>query len=188
MTLIQALGGGGGGGLVLLDTQVASAQATLDMVVGIDDTYDEYELRFALKLTTDNIQLRCRLSSNGGVSFDAGASDYKYQFKRARSGTTGFDIDSSSNSVDYIPLANNVGNAAGEGVTGVLVFPTLRNTGFHKLVRSDVVNVSDVTEAVRHYVVGMRMSASAFNGIRLLAQSGNITSGWARLYGVQKAA
>lgn len=182
------LGGGsaGGGTLVLLDEQTGDGTGPLNFVTGIDDTYDEYQLRFAIKMSTDNIQLRCRLSANTGTSWDAGGSDYKYQFKRARSGTTGFDIDSSSNSVDYIPLANNVGNAAGEGATGVLVFPTLRNTGFHKIVRSDVVNISDVTEAVRHYVVGMRMSSAAYNGIQLLAASGNIASGWARLYGVKK--
>lgn len=185
MTLLS--GGGSGGGLVLLDAQTASASASFNFGTGIDDTYDEYQLHFALRPASDNLQLRCLLSSNAGSTWDAGASDYKYQFKRARSGTTGFDVDSSSNASANLPIANNVGASTGEGATGILIFPTLRDTTLYKLIRSDVVNLSDVTEAARHYVVGARMSTAAFNGIQLIMQSGNIASGWARLYGVKKS-
>jgi hypothetical protein len=178
--------GGGGGSLVLLDEQVASSSASLDMVTGINDTYDEYELRFALVPATDNVQLRARLSSDGGSNWDAGASDYRWIFKRSRDGSAGFDIDATDQADSMLPLTNNVGSDTGEGVTGVLRFPTLRNTTLRKLMLGDLVNVSDAAEVARHFVAGMRVSSAAFNGIRLLFDSGNIESGWARLYGVAK--
>ncbi len=187
--VVASDGGGSGsnGSNVFLGEFTASGAASLDLTGVFDDTYDEYEIRFSVTPVTDNRQLRVRLSSNGGSSFDSGASDYKWTFKRMRSGTAGFDIDATDNADSFIPIANNVGNASGELATGVLTFPTLRNTSAFKLMRADITNVSDVAEVAQHIVSGMRASTSAFDAIQLLWDSGNI-SGWARVYGVAKTA
>jgi hypothetical protein len=181
-------GGGGSGSLILLDTQTASSSATLNMVIGIDDTYDEYELRFALVPATDNVDLSLRLSANAGSSWDSGASDYSWHWRRGRSGSTSANDNSWAVQAGDAKahLASNIGSDTGEGATGLVRFQTLRDATLRKIWLGRVVNVSDVAEVAQQETAGMRISSADYNGIQLFFSSGNIESGWARLYGIVK--
>jgi hypothetical protein len=55
------------------------------------------------------------------------------------------------------------------------------------MIQSDVVNMSDVGEFAWQKGGGARLSASQFNGIQLYFSSGNVESGWVRLYGYVKS-
>ncbi|MEY4429858.1 MAG: hypothetical protein RLZZ182_2547, partial [Pseudomonadota bacterium] len=77
----------------LLQTQTLSAQGQADFVNGtggcvIDSTYDVYLLEI-IKLVpgTGATTPYLRTSTNAGSSYDAGASDYRTDYRQVRSGT-----------------------------------------------------------------------------------------------------
>lgn len=131
---------------------------------------------------TDGVNLYLRTSSNGGFSYDAGASDYKYTIlsNAQTGGGTGTGTE------DYILLvAHAIGSAAGEdGVSGTL---TLTGAGTTK--KTSVVgsfgNWRNDGAYVSSYVAGARDSAAIVNGVQFLFSSGNIESGTIEMYGLR---
>lgn len=185
---LKTVSGGGSGALTLLDTQTPSNAASVTMVTGISNTYDEYELRFAIIPVSDNVGLRMRLSSNTGSSWDSGSTDYRYRYGRQRDGSSSaFDVVNGSAGQAYIELAANIGSDTGEGIQGVIRSASLRSTTLRKMVQWDVANMSDVGEVAWQHGSGARVSASQFDGIQLYFSTGNVESGWARLYGYAKS-
>lgn len=174
-------------GMVLLATATASADATVDFTSGIDGTYDEYV--FALQNVTpatDGVILWLRTSTDGGSSWDAGASDYQsvtWSFQHNFSGSSGSPTD------DKIVLAGNtfaVGSAAGENGVSGRVHVAQPSVAHEVEVWGQGVYMADDGELAGVISRGRRNAAADVNGLRFLFSSGNIESGKFKLYGVAK--
>ncbi len=170
------------GGLILLNSgTLGSAQATIDMV--LPNGYRGFRLAAQLRPVTNFANLWLRTSSNGGSSFNSGATDYDY------TGVTVF-FDDAAEAVPFgsvgasaIDIGSEVGNAAAAGVQSVVeVWDNAgpANKAFHF--------ISGVHEGEGGFFhingMGRRVSTATVNALRLLFDTGNVASGskWA-LYG-----
>lgn len=178
---------GGGAYRTLLETVTPSASATAVLTAFNNTDYGLYEIELENVLpVTDGVLLYLRTSTDGGSSYDSGASDYGW----ALSGTlTPSSSDTNGSFVDTkIQLARRtVDNVSGGGVNGTL---RIRNAG-DSLFTNIIGNVYFVDASGGEYVFyvanGVRKALSDVDAVQLLFASGNIASGTIRLYGIKEA-
>ena len=177
---------------VLLDTQTASASASLDFTTGIDSTYDRYELEIVdLVPATDAVSLYLRVSTDGGSTYKSGASDYDWAHYRIGAGvataTSGPEYGSGNAFIRPSGTSTQgLGNAATDATyNGLIRFTSPDDAARAQQFQYDVVYGGADGNTRRLMGSGMYRAATAINGLRLLMSSGNITSGYAKLYGVR---
>jgi len=169
---------------VMLQQQTASNSASLNFTNFVDDEFDDYFVIIERLIpATDGSLLRMRTSTNGGSSYDSGASDYHY----SRGGTTAAGSGTNANTASLaIDMTSNVGNAANEtGVSGRIDFCKPSDAvyfGMNFAVRW----IDTGTIPLDMTGCGYRMAAADVDAFQLLFSSGNITSGSAKLYGLRK--
>lgn len=175
-------GGGGGGGLVPISKTTASASSAVD--IDLTGGYSAYLVRLENVITENNNAVAVlRTSTDGGSTFDDGASNYAYTIEQLS--TTATHTDSSA--ALYVLLAQNIGNASGKSVSGFVkvgvggaVYPSI---AYSLDYTSGASNVSGKAMGAGH-----RLSTTAVDAIRIYMLSGNITSGDFHLYGIADGA
>jgi hypothetical protein len=166
-------------GVVLLDTQTASSSASIDFT-GLSSTYTRYEIQYTNVVpATYGARIGLRTSTDGGSTFDSGASDYTSQ-NHAQSG--GAD-SAASYTGTYIRLTlAGSGTGSNEVCSGVVqvINPTASaytHTLHHALYWTSLgaFNTS--------YGAAHRASTTAVDAVQILFDTGNIASGTFKLYG-----
>ena len=176
-----------GADAVLLETIVASAQATVDLTAFDNATYTSYEGRIdGYVPATDATQLLVRTSTDGGLNFDAAAGDYGGYGQGYVEGVGFQGLNIPGGTATSIPLAfgaTNIGNAAGEGMSGTVGIFAATVASLFTHIRGFIAGTtSNGTDA--HFVVGgARTIAEDVDAIRFIPSSGNITSGTFELWG-----
>jgi hypothetical protein len=167
-------------GLTLLDSGTLSTVAALDIVL---TTYSAFR-GFRLKATnfvpaTDNVGLRMRFSSNGGSTFDDGASDYMYTNDRTRVAAATPD---GSSGASNLAMIGGVGSGAAEGVCAdIEIYDPFATT---KTKASWHAIAYDEGDAARMSVGGgFRNASQDTDAIRVVFETGSIASGKWALYG-----
>ncbi len=111
-------------GLVLIQTQVASASATLT-VTGLDTTYDSYLILINVNPTHNGYDLMFRVGTAGGI--DAGATDYQFICQTLKTSTTSYTGEVGGGNSSIVISDTGQGGAGadtGEGFTAALwLFP-----------------------------------------------------------------
>ncbi|MEK9748660.1 MAG: hypothetical protein VW333_08085 [Pseudomonadales bacterium] len=169
---------------VLLETQTASASSSLDFTTFDNATYSSYMLVMEnLGPATDNVDFYLRTSADGGSTFDSGASDYQLAFNSNDTGSTNNPTGTSG--VSFINLTyTGVGNAAGEDVCGhIMIYRPGASEDTRVTFETVVAQLNGNIETQRGG--GYRNSTAAVDAVRILASSGNITDGRAKLYGLK---
>lgn len=171
-------------GLVLLTSGTVSSAATLDIVL---TSYTGYRgLVFELINfipATDNTQLWLRVSTNGGSSYDAGASDYRYGSTRAYDNSDTATGTTRAAAADRIAIATAVGNGSSEGTSVTVKLMGQTNSAIKQQFLVDG-TIYDSTDAAGRYAgVGVRNTAQDTDAVRFLFSSGNIASGSYAVYG-----
>ncbi len=161
---------------VLLASGSFAGSSTLDIVL---TSYTSYRaIKFFLTgvtVSVDGAGLYARTSTNGGVSYDAGASDYSWSY----ASQTVFDVADSQIVIDGL----NIGNAAGEHSEWEITLfnqasatlKTMMSWCGGYVFTTGVCN--DVTGA------GIRMTAADVDAIRFLPSSGTFSGNYA-VYGI----
>ena len=191
-TVVGALGAGGGGSGALgvfLQKQDASASATLDFAAWYSATYDEYLIEFvSLVMATNSVNLLWRASTDTGSTYDSG-TNYAYDNFVFRSGgsATGGGAGQTAILVNYSGTTINNGTAAQASISGWMRLYSPANTSLYKLVEGMTTYLDSGGFRVANMFRGAYESTTAMDGFRVLASSGNITSGSVRVYGVAKA-
>ena len=176
------------GARVLLATKTASASATLDFTEFNNATYRWYEFELEDILpATDATVLRLRTSTNGGSSYDAGASDYSYGNMMMEDGGT--PQNDNSNAATHINLIggtySGIGSAAGElGVRGTIKIYGAGSAASKTTVLGNVSGENSISRLVGSTIFGRRNAAQDTDAVRFLFSAGNITSGTIRMYGL----
>jgi len=177
-------------GLRLLATATVSVVATVDFITGIDTTFKSYLLvGYNIIPATNNTGLRFRISDDDGVSFDAGASDYRY-------GTRGFAEDETAHTsqsdggkthINLSTSSGGLGNADSSEVYHFILwfYPGKNSSTYYPF--GFFTAVGKLQSALVHAVYGggQRTTAAGddVDGFRLIMNSGSI-SGEFRLYGL----
>lgn len=172
------------GGRVLLASKTASASSSLDFTEFNNSVFRYYEFEFENVLpATDANTFIARVSTNGGSSYDSGASDYFTSGLVHNS--TGAAYYGGTQGAIRISEASDVGNAAGEyGFTGEAKLRFAGDTGSQTRLffRGTYENPTSVTNHCSG--MGKRIATQDTDAIRFLFSTGNITSGTIRMYGI----
>jgi hypothetical protein len=169
-------------GLVLLTSGTVSAAAALDIVLTSYTAYRGFKVFASLLPATEPSALNLRFSTNGGSSYDAGATDYAYM--EHFGAATGAHDQVESTGAAQISITGNVGGGTREGIvfesTLIDPFSTARDT---KIFTASVLR-TDAALAVHSESYGIRNAAQDTDAIRYLFSGGNISAGSYALYGI----
>lgn len=180
--IAQTKGGSGQtnftGNKVLISSQTASASSAINFTTGITG-YDNYYLEYYQVINATASQpLLLQFSTDGGSSY----SNSGY----TTSGYLAYSVNLISRvniSTAGCMLSDNVDNSATVPTDGYCTIYNLANTSYHKITNS--FGNMNVGTAIAQFGMGSRWSTTtAVNAMRVLAASGNITSGSFKLYGI----
>lgn len=169
-------------GITLLEEQAPASVSSADFSTGIDDTYGEYIFVLTNVVpATDNVALWLRSSTDGGSTYDAGASDYAWRLLTNATTTT----DTTDAQIELTTAT--IGSDTNEnGFTGRVhlfdpagaEYTAFRHFGIYDEANGDL------------YIAdggGKRLAAEDVDAVRFMFSSGDIESGTIRLYGVTKS-
>lgn len=183
-------GGGGSGSLVLLESHIASASASLDFTTRnasgqsgatIQSDFNDYEIRIVNIIPeTDNVDFRMRVSTDGGLTFIT-TNSYSWLIGTQHGATTDA---ASATGVAFMQFGNSYNNTANWSVTGRLQLCG-PGSALYKAVIGEVMGLN-AGARFRWTVSGLYEATTAVNAVRFYFSSGNIASGTIRVYGVAK--
>jgi len=179
----QTAAGGGSGALVLLEQYTASASAQLDFTTFISSTYDDYLLELVNVLpATDAVDLRIRVGTGGGPTYDTGAN-YAWTHLYGYNATSGVE---GAAGAAFISIRGSVSNTV-HGLSGSVRLYNPGATALNKvLTYQTMAYVGAVTAFVMDTGGGAYKSNTAVTALRFYFSAGNITSGTIRAYGIAK--
>ena len=173
------------GSKVLLAAKTASSSASLDFTEFNNSVYKAYEFELEdVKPANDGVDITVRLSTNGGSSNDAGASDYGWScIGLAGAGTPS---GGGTNTASSIPMTftNAMGNAATErGATGKVTLYNAPNAKHSRIINH--ITTDSTTSLHLIFIGGGRRTADQdTDALRFIMSAGNIASGTIRMYGL----
>lgn len=173
-------------GWILLDTQTASSSSAINFTTGIDSTYDEYVIEFTSVIpATNSTNLTMQISTDGGSTYKQGGSDYAYVATQAYPGAVSY-YSNSGNSKMIITQA--LLTTAGQSASGQVHLYSPSNSSLKPLVGFYANQYASLGQFQITGTAQYISAATAYNAIRFLMSSGNISSGTFSLYGIQKNA
>ena len=187
MTAITSLSGVTVGNLVLLSTETASSDSTIDFTSNIDSTYKEYIFKYYdLNPETDRTSFVFNLTTDG-TNFNVtktttNIEDYHFENDTATAFGYRTDLDLAQSTSDQT-LMVGVGNGSDESGAGTLHLYDPSNTTFVKHFISDDHFLEGQDIAFRSFTAGYANTTSAVTGIRFKMASGDF-DGTIKMYGV----
>jgi len=158
------------------DPVLAVATASGDTTMDFEMTggYEEYHIHVYDAIpSTDSVVARLRTSSDGGVTFDSGATDYTWD----KNGS--LDADDTG-----IAISGSVGSGANEGLSTLIKIFRPSETNYTLITAAGhFVNISGyITQSTTD---GKRKQNAAVTHIQLLFSSGNVATGLFVLKGIR---
>ena len=186
--------GSSGASEVYLGTFTASNAATLDITTGFSSSYNNYRLYLeGIVPATDATSLLMRMDTNGGASFDAGATDYDTASRGLQSGGGAEDYNAATTEIRISGGTTGIGNTTSlGGVNGVLTLHNINSVSGQKCATWQAGYFASAGGAFVGMGGGVGATNSAtlrdaaVNAVRFLINTGNIT-GTVRMYGIRKA-
>jgi len=167
---LASAGGGGGGAWSRTDGASVTNGAEAD--VALPDA-DKILIEYIITPLTDAVDAFIRLSTDGGSSFESGASDYGW-------GHRGNDIDGdvsaqNASTDSYISLwGASVGSDTNEYIEGTLIITGANTTSKFTNVRYDGLIYTAGGDIRRLYGLGVYLSTTVTDALRFAMSSGNI--------------
>lgn len=168
-------------GLVKLASGNCSATAVCDVAMASYTSYKNKLLHIQrFQPATDGTSLYLRFSTDGGTTFDAGATAYGYIQYQANSAGTFAQL---ATAAAQVSVATSIGNSSNAGVSAAIdVFDSTINT-VNTLVNWRASFISNAGNISENHGTGGASAAQDTDAIRILFSSGNIASGSWKLYG-----
>lgn len=165
----------GTGSTVFLNSAVLSGETSVDFTIPAGFT--SYLIEIDNLIGSVGASTLIRTSSDGGSSFDAGASDYKYIFNRVNdaSSVTGYDRSSAASSIACAFAADGP-------VNGTIHIFSPSEVQQCSMSISTVQFLSGTFYASRGG--GARVAVANVDAIRITRLSGTMTSGKISMYGI----
>jgi hypothetical protein len=186
--VISSSGGGGGGALTLLDSQTASNSVALNFVSDIVSGYDDYLLELInLVPASSSVDVVLEFSTNNGSSYDTTSGHYQwatwrwiYNSQAATGSTSDSKVVVSSGSGEMQSTASLGGLSGTFRISNPLSGTAITMVNG----QSSFINAGSLIVGVT--MTGCYTQTAAVNAFRLRVVGVNLTSGTARLYGLQK--
>jgi len=175
------------GAMTKIGTATASASASISFT-GLSSTYFLYILRFSdLQPATDATTLLFRTSTDNGSTYDSGASDYAWNSIGTNDGGT-FDPEGSAGDTKISLIGDQsseeMGSGTNETASGYIWIFNPSGTDYTKVFYA--FSYTDLVDDQCSVTGGgSRLSAADVDAIRLFMDSGNISTGNFRLYGMR---
>lgn len=164
------------GAMVYISTTTASSSATID-ITGLSSAYSQYVIiATGVKPDSNNVRMSCRFQYNGSWL----TTSYSYSFVTAN-GAGGNNGDTS----EIWLVGNSLG--AGSGAYFTVNFPNPSATSINKSIYwAGAYTMADNSTSYQMTGGGTQWNSTALavTGIRFFTNSGNITTGTFRLYGI----
>lgn len=165
--------------VVLIETQTASSSATINFTT-LSTDYRNFKIVFdSVVPATDGAQLYIRTSSNGGSSYDSGASDYQYVRHLA---VTTSSSAFAATTTHIVATGSGVGSSTGEAANGEVILFYPAGTSY-TYVRAEASYMDNLGRPDLSATAGLRASSADVDAIQFLFSTGNIASGTFKLYG-----
>jgi len=177
----------GGGATAFIASITASGAASVDFDSGLSSTYKNYlVIATDIIAATNGSWMWARTSTDGGATWDAGASDYQWQQSGMNSGAVRSSHDFADNQMVIGTNAawTGIGNAAATNCILQLRIGNPSGTTNYKTCVWEFGGTSYSTGDEPFYMfgAGYRDATAAIDSIQFLMNSGNI-SGTFKLYG-----
>lgn len=168
-------------GDLILSQNVTSGVSSVDFTTGITEEYEAYLLVAAGVQVASATALELRTSTDGGSTWDSGASDYKYAYQSHDSGNNNNTAGGTLGGVYLMPYG--VGATAGDGGSALVLMahPTNSSVKTQFFVDASYHN----TDLHNDVISGQRAAAEANNALRVVGTAANITAGRFSLYGLK---
>ena len=170
----------------VLETQTASSSSELDFTSNIDSTYKIYELHLIDVLPASVAMLEFFVSTDGGSSFETGASDYSWGYVESN-GASGTSV-STDTADDSIPIvATNLVATASAGVSGKITIYNPAGTTANCSVHATGMYQNTGNQLVPFNLAGRYVGGTtAVDAFRLKMNGGvNIATGIVKLIGIK---
>lgn len=170
------------GAIVLLSTVTASASATMDVETTFDGTYDVYELVVSGLIVASAGALNLRMKTAGAYVTSA---SYAYHASKLAVGSAAYAANVSTGAAQVL-LFDDAGGSGGCDLTIRIHNPASTSLQKSLYWRG---HAFDSTSARLQALSGAGHNSftTALTGIRIFSAAGNITSGTARLYGINNS-
>ena len=175
--------------LVLLETQIASADSVIDFVSSIDSTYDIYEIHItnAHPAGADQ-EFQVQANAVGASGFNETVTSIFTNSYHNESGSstdwTSSAGDSQGNGTAYQTMAQNVGDDADQSVSGILRIINPSSTTFATHCQYEGVH-SQHNDYVMHIKLAMYFNiTAAIDEFSFKFDGANIATGTFKLFGV----
>jgi len=183
------------GATTLIKTLTASSSSTLDFVHGtssvvLDGTYKEYVFKFInCHPATNNVRFKVNFSTNSGSSYAVTKTTAFFRAYHNEAGNDqGLGVNSSNDlhqQTDNQILQTDIGNGNDESLCGTLTLYDPSSTTFvkHFMTRTNSNNYAAYSPD--DFVAGYLNTTSAINGVQFSFDSGSISTGTIKMYGVK---
>lgn len=181
---IAALAPDSGGRVLLADQTLGSAAASMSFTEFDNAIFEWYEFELTrFKPGTDNNSLRMRLSTDGGATYDSGASDYSYSIIGLKAGS---GLNSAAAAATAIVLADNIGNATtDDGVCGTIKLYNAPTNARKTMVTAMLAGATSTDSIGAFFSTGQRLAAQNTDAVRFLFGTGDIgANSRVRMYGI----
>jgi|2_EtaG_2_1085320.scaffolds.fasta_scaffold42916_2 hypothetical protein len=183
-----------GGSLVLLETQTASSDSTIDFTSNIDDTYDEYVFKIInAHPASDDVKLNVNFR-DGGSSYDATKTTSAFathHYENDSATALQYEVTkdlAQGTGVQTLHINTFKGSVADASVCTVLHLFNPSSTTFVKqfVVRSiNMGNDGANSFTDDSFIQGYCNVTAAIDGVQFSFDSGNIDVGTFKMYGVK---
>jgi len=183
------------GAMTLIKTLTASSSSTLDFVHGtasvvLDGTYKEYVFKFInIHPATNNVRFKVNFSINSGSNYNVTKTTTFFRAYHNEAGndqgltySTGNDL---AQQTDNQILQTDIGNGNDESLCGTLTLYDPSSTTFvkHFMARTNSNNYAAYSPD--DFAAGYLNTTSAINGIQFSFDSGSISTGTIKMYGIK---
>lgn len=165
---------------MLISSATASNIATIDFT--LPNGYNSFEIKcIGLIPVTDNVGFWVRVSTDGGATFAAGASDYIYQRYLQNGSTSVPSLSAADSKISF--LGSAIGNGAGRYYNSIIRIWNNQSSSQHKNITGEFNTYRSDSVYSIGIINGVYQANTAINAIRILLSSGNISSGFFELWG-----
>jgi len=178
------------GALILLETQTASASASISFTSGIDSTYDSYVFKFInIHPATDAENFRFNGSTDSGSNYNVTKTTTAFYAYHNESGaSSGLNYSTSQDipqGTGFQTIAGTIGSDNDQSGSGELWLFNPSSTTFVKHFISTASHAQHGDSAFNFFSAGYFNTTSAIDAIQFKMSSGDIDDGIIKMYGVK---
>ena len=172
----------GVGSMIYISTGTAAGSATIDFT-GLTNAYSAYLIMIdKVNSSTDAVTLTFRTSTNNGVAYDAGASDYRWDNLFISQNSVAGQYSEADTSIT-LSGGSHISNVANEVYSANVWIFNPSAAGFTRIV-TQASYLSATPSSSTCAGGGTRVSVTPVNAVRFLMSAGNIAAGTFKLYGI----